>query len=118
MLVAVTAIDYHRPAGDGLPLYVPVAVPGRGPVLLAAPRVVEDLARDLGGAAAAVRAMPSVGGADVTVAAHTAVVCTAVTAAGAFSRPPTGAARPSGPRSAPWPWPGCPATARTSGSSA
>ncbi|MFJ9461639.1 hypothetical protein ACIRST_42030 [Kitasatospora sp. NPDC101447] len=50
-------------------------------VLPAAPRVVEDLARDLSGAAEAVRAMPGVGGADVTVAAHTAVVCTAATAA-------------------------------------
>ena len=81
----MTAIDYRHLAGDSLP--VPVA-PAQGAVgATAPPRVVDDLARDLSGAAEAVRAMPvRGGGADVTVAAFTAVVCTAATAADALQQ--------------------------------
>lgn len=55
-----------------------------GPVVLPAPpRVVDDLARDLTQAAAAVRAVSRDcrAGADVAVAAYTAVVCTGRSAA-------------------------------------
>ncbi|MFE0458907.1 hypothetical protein ACFW1A_06550 [Kitasatospora sp. NPDC058965] len=44
----------------------------------APPRIVNDLARDLTGAAAAARAMAP-GAGDVTVSAYTAVVCTGAT---------------------------------------
>ncbi|MFG2907881.1 MULTISPECIES: hypothetical protein [unclassified Kitasatospora] len=55
-------------------------------VLPAPPRVVDDLARDLTQAAAAVRAVSRTGrsGADVAVAAYTAVVCTGRSAARAL----------------------------------
>ncbi|MFI9331402.1 hypothetical protein ACIGZJ_28185 [Kitasatospora sp. NPDC052868] len=55
-------------------------------VLPAPPRVVDDLARDLTQAAAAVRAVSRVGrsGGDVAVAAYTAVVCTGRSAARAL----------------------------------
>ncbi|MFB7669687.1 hypothetical protein ACFC1R_38305 [Kitasatospora sp. NPDC056138] len=84
MPVFMTAIDFHRLAGDGLP--VPAAS-DRAPALPAPPRVVDDLVRDLSGAAEAVRAMPlRSGGADVTVAAYTAVVCNAATTADALQQ--------------------------------
>ncbi|MFJ3788942.1 hypothetical protein [Kitasatospora sp. NPDC090091] len=56
-------------------------------VLPAPPRVVDDLARDLTHAAAAVRAVSRgarCGGGDVSVAAYTAVVCTGRSAARAL----------------------------------
>ncbi|MFG2843940.1 hypothetical protein ACGF12_12305 [Kitasatospora sp. NPDC048296] len=56
-------------------------------VLPAPPRVVDDLARDLTQAAAAVRAVSRSGrstGGDVAVAAYTAVVCTGRSAARAL----------------------------------
>ncbi|KJS52605.1 hypothetical protein VM98_30270 [Streptomyces rubellomurinus subsp. indigoferus] len=55
-------------------------------VLPAPPRVVDDLARDLTQAAAAVRAVSRIcrGGGDVSVAAYTAVVCTGRSAARAL----------------------------------
>ncbi|MER7755570.1 hypothetical protein [Kitasatospora sp. NPDC097643] len=65
---------------------LPETVTGAPAVLPAPPRVVDDLARDLTQAAAAVRAV-SRGrrtGGDVTVAAYTAVVCTGRSAAHAL----------------------------------
>lgn len=55
-------------------------------VLPAPPRVVDDLARDLTQAAAAVRAVSRTcrSGGDVAVAAYTAVVCTGLSAARAL----------------------------------
>ncbi|MEU6973953.1 hypothetical protein AB0A71_40795 [Kitasatospora aureofaciens] len=76
----MTEIDI-RPAA---PVSGPLPFPAPAPVLPAPPRIVNDLTRDLGGAAAAVRSMTVRYGGDVTVAAYTAVVCTASTAAGAL----------------------------------
>ncbi|MGW6917032.1 hypothetical protein ACWGB8_24860 [Kitasatospora sp. NPDC054939] len=65
---------------------LPEAVVGGPGVLPAPPRVVNDLARDLSQAAAAVRAVSRGGrpGADLAVAAYTAVVCTGRSAARAL----------------------------------
>lgn len=65
---------------------LPDAVAGGPARLPAPPRVVNDLARDLGQAAAAVRAVSRTGrpGGDTAVAAYTAVVCTGRSAARAL----------------------------------
>lgn len=66
---------------------LPETVAGGAVVLPAPPRVVDDLARDLTQAAAAVRAVSRSGrtaGGDVAVAAYTAVVCTGRSAARAL----------------------------------
>ncbi|MFB7906568.1 hypothetical protein ACFC1T_09095 [Kitasatospora sp. NPDC056076] len=53
-------------------------------LLPAPPRIVNDLTRDLTNAADAIRGMEPRRGADVTLAAYTAVVCTGSTAARAL----------------------------------
>ncbi|MFD5461913.1 hypothetical protein ACFWIQ_03665 [Kitasatospora sp. NPDC127059] len=66
---------------------LPESVAEGAVVLPAPPRVVDDLARDLTQAAAAVRAVSRSGrttGGDVSVAAYTAVVCTGRSAARAL----------------------------------
>lgn len=83
MLCRVTMRMEDRTVSANLPETV---VEGAA-VLPAPPRVVDDLARDLTQAAAAVRAVSRTGrtgGGDVAVAAYTAVVCTGRTAAGAL----------------------------------
>ncbi|MER8185045.1 hypothetical protein [Kitasatospora sp. NPDC094015] len=73
----MTAIDSRAPGARLLP--APAAA-----VRLPVPaRLVDDLTRDLSGAADAVRSMPGRAG-DVTVAAYTAVVCTGGSAADAL----------------------------------
>ncbi|WP_146258946.1 hypothetical protein [Streptomyces tateyamensis] len=61
-----------QPVGSTLP------APADQRAFAAPPRIVNDLARDLAGAAAAARAMQP-GAGDVTVSAYTAVVCTGAT---------------------------------------
>ncbi|MEV7598368.1 hypothetical protein AB0O91_13415 [Kitasatospora sp. NPDC089797] len=72
---------------DTVSANLPETVAEGAVVLPAPPRVVDDLARDLTQAAAAVRAVSRTGrtsGGDVAVAAYTAVVCTGRSAAGAL----------------------------------
>ncbi|MFI9271251.1 hypothetical protein ACIGXM_11140 [Kitasatospora sp. NPDC052896] len=70
------------------PIGAGASLPGlrSGASAAAAPRIVRDLTRDLSRAAGAVRALPvtSCGSGDVTVAAHSVVVCTADSAARAL----------------------------------
>lgn len=78
----VSALGDRPVAGENLP----EPIPDRAVVLAAPPRVVADLARDLTGAAGAVRSLPATGRGDVTISAYTAVVCSGRTAADALGQ--------------------------------